>query len=270
MRTLQMLALCLGLGLGLGCVPWLHDFLHTTVWFVLPVGGGLVGFVLGMALFALCWFSGFYPTRTALLVAFLGGMAAYLMAEIGIWLTREISVHGIAGLPDGQHAVRELLPFTEYLRLMLQASTHEFVRGSGMTMEAGPVVTEAGWAANVLGAGFFAFVLLWTSSKGAPYCQKCGAYMRRQRRYRIKPDPGSSGLREALAPLLEAGRRNDYDGLARALNAGEQAPQVKDTFIEIFAEERVCRGCSAAVIQGRVMQNLDELSQYAFSARRNC
>lgn len=236
---------------------YLHiAFYSLMVWFVIPVGAGLSGFVAAGGYYLGSILFGHKPTRLLLLNMILVSIGTFFTIYWLSYLSMEI---------DGK-AVSDYVPFSKYMDVMLTHQSMEFrVHGAkvGTTSELG----SFGYVTAVLQIVGFAVggvaIFLYLSS--LPYCQKCSKYLKakaKQVRYAGEPESFTSMVKE-LAFFYQ------QDQLQKALdnhgNFGEPK-NPKNGYLMSTLERKQCPTCnvnwlkfSAKKLVGNEWKDINEL-----------
>ncbi|MCG8590882.1 MAG: hypothetical protein MJE66_16445 [Proteobacteria bacterium] len=243
-------AVSIACGVGIGFIPVVKENLHWNLWFVIPVSGAILGFALGGLQFGIMRVMG-QPVRglTAFVLA-LTCAVAYVGAEYGVYMSTDLEVEGVEGLPDGSYPMSDLMSFRDYADAILASSSYESTRRSSTSIEYGRMGTTVTYGIDLFGCFLVGLFTLIGAAGSVPYCDRCGRYKRRTQLLTLHR------MADTVVPTLEqihelAGQA-DYAGLIAFLNEASKEEGAADPEIRIQADERVCPGCNEATLIGTV------------------
>lgn len=255
-------------GFGIGCIPFVQEHLHWNIWFIVPVSGLVLGMLLGLVQFFVCFLLGTRVSPAIAGVFSACALLAYLATELGTYETLRIDASEIEGAPDGEYRLSSLVSFQDYLSARLGSQTlvaHQV----GSSLEVGETGAKVNFVLDLLGAALGAFGAVLVLIDKYTYCAACGVYEKRSRLYRIRPAGDDATIAEVMRTIAEISASRDHQRLVRHLAQLEQVHQANGGHVQIDADERACPRCSGATVLGRVMRrdgsDWKEVTALAFS-----
>lgn len=231
-------------------------FYSLTLWFVIPAGAILAGFVAAGGYYYGSILFGHRPTRLLLL--------NMVLVSIGTFFT----VHWLSysSMEVDRRLVSDYVPFSKYMDVILQHQSMEF-RFKGAKVGSTGELGSFGYVTAALQVIGFAIggvaIYFWLAA--LPYCQKCSKYLKaktKQNRYTAEPESFTSMVKE-LALFFQK------DELQKALDAhgkfGEQK-NPKGGYLMSTLERKQCPACkvnwlkfSAKKLAGNEWKDINDL-----------
>ncbi|MHC4154590.1 MAG: hypothetical protein ACYST6_06670 [Planctomycetota bacterium] len=257
----------LAIGFGLGSVPVVNEHLHWNLWYIVPISGLILGLLIAWIQFAICYRLNQKVTGVSLVVL-AAAMISYASVDYGIYFTTKVTISGVEEIPDGEYKLRELMTFTQFMKLNLQGSTVSDGPGLGGT-EIGATGTTISYIADLLGALLGAGGLLYYFSEKRPYCDRCGKYKEQEDKYQILFTHEENLVKEIFGRLTELKEKGVYDDMASYCTELAEQHQAADGDVKIVVEQRLCPDCREATILGNVFRygkkEWNEVSELGFS-----
>jgi hypothetical protein len=259
----------LAIGFGLGCVPVVNEHLHWNLWYIVPVSGLILGLAIAWIQFAICYRINQKVAGVSLVVLAAAAMIAYASVDYGIYFTMKITITGVEEIPDGEYRIRDLMTFTQFMKLNLQGSTVSDGPGLSGGTEIGATGTTISYIADLLGALLGAGGLLYYFSEKRPYCDRCGKYKEQQDKYQIFFAHEENLVKEIFGRLAELKEKGVYEDMSSYCSElAEQHPGAEGD-VKVVVEQRLCPDCREATILGNVYRygkkEWKEISELGFS-----
>src|SRR5262245_48810389 len=123
MKLIVPVLISLIIGFGLGSVPGLNEHLHWNLWFIIPISGLMLGMGLGWTQFFICFVLNQVVSGWRIALMALAASASFVAIDFGIYRSTSIPVKGVAGMPDGQYRIADLVSFPQYMQWRLGSSS---------------------------------------------------------------------------------------------------------------------------------------------------
>ncbi|HUT30708.1 MAG TPA: hypothetical protein VMX13_13015 [Sedimentisphaerales bacterium] len=267
-KLIPSIVVGLAIGFGLGCLPVVNEYLHWNLWYIVPISGLILGVLIAWIQFAICYRINQKVAGASLVVLAVAVMVAYAAVDYGIYFTMKFTISGVQGVPDGEYRLRELMTFTQFMKLKLQ--------GSAVSDGPGDVGTEIGatgmtisYIADLLGGLLGAGGMLYYCSEKRPYCNRCGKYKQEQDKYQIFFEHEDNLVKEIFGSLADLKEKGIYDDMASYCRELAEQHQTAEGDVKIVVEQRICPDCREATILGSVFRygkkEWKEVGELAFS-----
>lgn len=167
-----LFALSLVLGAAMGLSDFTRSLLNLNLWFVIPIGGILLGGAAGLIHFGGLLWSHVRITMPVMIVLGLSAALGYLAADYSTYYTAEFEEAG------EKVVLRDIATFEQYMNVRLSKTTVNSRHGGDKPMyEAGGEVTKLFYLIDLLGAFFGAAGVLYLVREAYPYCTRCSKYL---------------------------------------------------------------------------------------------
>ena len=249
MKSLLLAAVTILVGFGLGATPVLSENLHWNLWVIIPVSGLILGMALGWLQFLGAYVMNLRIQGGAGWMLATAAAAAYFATEVGIYTTMTVPVAGVAGLPDGDYGLSQLMTFREYLAMTLQSSSYE----GKASIEYGGIATKLTYFIDIVACFATAFLTQSIASSNYPYCGQCNRYKKRDTKFEVRMQAGDAAT-ETFSNLLNLVASQNYQQIVSYLKELSRKSEKKGD-IMLTADQRFCTSCKEASIVGRVSKN---------------
>lgn len=248
--------LSLAIGFGIGCIPVLKDNLHWNVWVIVPVSGMLLGGALAWLQFWACALLRSAFTQKVAGVLSLAAVASFLATDLGNYSSSSVEVSGVPNVQDGTYPIRQLISFTDYMKLRLGSS--ELSHGSEKLLELGTTATTLGFVVDLAGAGIAAFGTFLSLSFLHPSCQRCSRPKKKTRAGVIRPPSRKEVLQGILRDVTTLAREGRHAELVQRLKELAKGEQNSRARLKIGITQFECPQCGEKTIVGRIFMQDDQ------------
>ncbi|OHB55902.1 MAG: hypothetical protein A2Y07_07925 [Planctomycetes bacterium GWF2_50_10] len=259
-------------GFGLGSIPGLNSHLHWNLWYVIPISGVLFGIVVGGIQFGYCFLTNQFATKLLIVYLACATLLGYLAVDYGIYNSARINLSNVEGIDDGEHKLRDLISFWEYIKMNNGSSSVETRHGTNI-MEIGALGSTISYIADLMGAALGTVGVVLVCKGKYPFCLPCQKYKKREQAFSIQfkyeqllADQIFTGIRERIV-------HGSYTDLMQNLNELAIIHQDSKGDMIIDVDQRFCPMCYEATILGNVQhrkgkdwQEADDL-KFAFTSQ---
>jgi hypothetical protein len=249
MKLIVPIVVSLLIGFGLGSIPFLNQYLHWNLWFIIPVSGLALGMGLGWTQFFGCYLLNQRLNGWRIVVLALAASASYLAIDFGIYRSTSIPVNGVNGMPGGSYRLAELVSFPQYMRWRLGSSSVTTSQGAKI-IEMGAAGTTLSFVIDVVGAFVGAGGMLVVAVSMYPYCARCGRFKSRAKIHVLTFHYEEKRVQEILAQL--AAHEHSGSGAEFVAYLEELSRQIdrKEGDTRITADQRYCGVCGEVTVVG--------------------
>ncbi len=267
MKLQLPIAFAMLFGLLLGYIPWVNEHLHFYFWFI-PVSGLMLGAFVGYVQFWICYRLNRHIDKVAAVTLALAATFAYVAVDVGIYRSTTVPVRNVPGVPDGNHALSELISFGDYMKSRLGSTTLSGRRGNDT--EVGATGTTIMYFLDLLIAFGAAFGTLLGHAQIRPFCSHCARYKVRERQLLVQLTYDEELVKEIYGQINERMEAADYAGLVNYLSDLVGKGEAKKGDWRIKVDQRFCPGCREATLLGTTQQKnksneWNEVSELAFT-----
>jgi len=250
------------LGFVLGCIPGLNDHLRINLWYAIPIGGFLFGFLAGGVQFWWCYRVNEEVSKYLLFCLMLASLVGYASMDYGIYRTTTMSVEGEEGMEDGTYRMSELISFADYMKWKLSSSTWKKNHFDEFTL--GATATTLLYFGDLVGAALGTCAMTVILRAKYPYCRPCRMYKRRERQYVIQFAYEEELAKRVLEGIGERIAGGDYAAVLSHVRELAEAHANRKGDMKVSVDHRLCAGCGGATLLGKVQLKKKDIDKLAF------
>ena len=256
------------IGFGIGCIPFVNEYLHWNIWFIIPISGLLLGVLFGAIEFYLSYFMDVKVEAWGIFLLTAAAVFGYVAIDYGVYTVSTIEITGAQGVPSGTYRIRDLLAFTDYMKWLLGGSVVGTIGGAG-SFEMGAAGTTISYIADLIGALLGSAGALLACTDRYPYCPRCKIYKKSAKKYEFIVENESVlslGILADIKKFIDSGKITDLIDYCETNSIQYTGTGAAKLVIDL----RICRKCEDISIVGRVYRfkkgNWDWDTDFNFSA----
>ena len=218
------------LGIVLGSIPVINEYLHWNLWFVVPVGGMLIGAGLGWIQFMTGYFLNIKFSFQMLVVLGFSSVVSYIGTDWGIYWSLSVPVSGIENIPDGNYRLKDIVSFSDYMFSMRLGSSSYTTKHGIPLFKYGSVGTTLTFIIDLIGCFIASIGTQWAISDKYPYCNSCNQFKKRDTLFEILFQYNEEVVQNIFSTLVKHIEAKNYQALVDYL---------KDAFSYIRSKEKL-------------------------------
>lgn len=234
----------IALGVGLGATPVLNDLLHINWLWIIPVGGLIVGAVMGFMQFGIYRISNAKPGNGSILLLSLAASVGLFSTYIGIWAFAPVDIEG------QQFLLRDIVSFREFMDVALAESSYEGRGDSDTTF--GRTGTTLLFLGDIIGAGLAGFLVWRWATSHYPYCENCTVWMKTDESLEYFVPGEEESFNTAIQDLKTADESGGYRGLLQHFRDRQGSEKIKKQTFVFHLRHLFCPSCRSALLIGGI------------------
>ncbi len=254
-RALPAVFVTLVFGVVLGCIPGVKNHLHWNLWVIIPISGIVLGVAFGAIQFGIAYWLNLKTTGGVMLMLAAAGAIGFAATDVGFYVSSHVPVQGVEGIADGDHALRELMSFPEFMQVKLGGSTLRARPGAssdGTGVEVGAVGTTISYFVDLLGAFVATLLTIFAMASDRPFCDPCGTYKKKQGSVTVQFAANKTLMQEVFGGIKQCIRDNDGPRLLQYVGELKQKYGAQAGSVKMVLDRRQCAHCSEWTAIGKV------------------
>lgn len=210
-------------GFLLGSIPFLNEYLHWNIWYIIPISGFIFGALVGFLQFWMCFPVNQKAIGWSMFIFSCVGVVSYIAVDYGIYKSLDIE-----------------MPFMEAFRIAFKSFGDKL-----------------SYFVDLLGAfiGNLGCLYVWTEKY--PFCDQCKIYKKRESKYEILILETEALLSDILRRINEYIIQDNLSELISYIKELDVFHNNATANKRIIVDHRYCPKCNAVTIIGTVSKRED-------------